>query len=161
MCTLRIREKKHRLERSEYCGQVEVVFAACLRGRELGRHDDKVVLANIEILAKAVRSKKCSAPVYCFMPDHLHVLIRGLYVDSDTWAAMVTFKVQSGVWFSKNSPSLRWQKDFYDHIVRNGEDAREQVRYIAANPCRAGLVDHWQEWHFTGSIDERVEDWLY
>lgn len=142
MCRLRIREKRHRLDRSEYRGQVEVVFAACIRGRELSRQDGSIVLAITEILQKAARAKTCSVPIYCFMPDHLHVFMRGLQPPADAWAAMVAFKIQSGVWLANNVPDFRWQKDFYDHIVRDGRDAREHARYIAANPCRAGLVEN-------------------
>lgn len=94
------------------------------------------------------------------MPDHLHLILRGLTDDSDTWAAMTAFKLQSGLLLKRSGKGLHWQKDFYDHVIRTGEDARSQARYIAANPCRAALVEYWQEWPYTGSIDESVEDWL-
>jgi putative transposase len=156
----RIREKKHRLTRDAYQGRVEVAFTACVRGKECAFADTETVEALKAILAKYARAKACSVPVYCFMPDHLHVMLRGLEDRSDCWAAMCAFKLQSGVWLAKNRPSVKLQKDLYDHVVRSSEESREQARYIAANPCRAGLVERWHLWPHTGSVDERVEDWL-
>lgn len=154
------REKSHRLARIEYQGRVEVAFTACLRERTPKLNDVAIVGPIVQILATQTASKHCTVPVYCFMPDHTHLLIAGSQDESDAYAAMVAFKVQSGVWFARNRPDIKWQKDFYDHIVRKTEDAREQARYIVANPCRAGLAEHWHEWPYTGSIGHRIEDWL-
>lgn len=42
-----------------------------------------------------------------------------------------------------------WQSGYYDHALRKDEDIQTIVRYIVANPIRAGLVNkvgdypHW------------------
>lgn len=46
----------------------------------------------------------------------------------------------------------RWQPNFYDHLIRSGEDWREQAWYIALNPVRAGLVSRFADYPFTGSL---------
>jgi hypothetical protein len=44
-----------------------------------------------------------------------------------------------------------WQKGFYDHIVRAGDNPDSVAAYIFQNPVRAGLVKHWLDWPFSGS----------
>jgi REP element-mobilizing transposase RayT len=61
---------------------------------------------------------------------------------------------------SANKPKIRWQKDFYDHVIRKDEDIAIQVRYILDNPVRRGLVSSWQEYQFRGSIGCKLEDVL-
>jgi hypothetical protein len=42
---------------------------------------------------------------------------------------MVSFKQRSGYWLSQNEIQEKWQKDFYDHILRKDEDIIRQVRF--------------------------------
>jgi len=61
---------------------------------------------------------------------------------------------------STNKPKMRWQKDFYDHIIRTNENIATQVRYILDNPVRRGLLSSWQEYPFMGSIGCKLENIL-
>lgn len=111
----------------------------------------------VEFLARAVELNDCVVPVYCFMPDHAHLMIKGLEESSDTLAAMTKFKTLSGTWLhGKRLP--KWQANFYDHVVRYGEDWRIQARYIAENPVRAGLASDWTRYPFTGAIGCDLQD---
>ena len=42
-----------------------------------------------------------------------------------------------------------WQRESYDHIVRDRDEQLRIRRYILNNPVRAGLVDHWTEWPYS------------
>jgi putative transposase len=147
-----VREKPHRLERQYYCGEVVIAFTACVADRQRVFCDGPVVTAFLEILSRALEKHRCLVHIYCFMPDHRHLLLQGKDGSADLWQAMVDFKQRSGFWFGQNRPEVRWQKDFYDHIVRLSEDLGAQVRYIANNPVRAGLVRKWQAYPHTGAI---------
>ena len=59
---------------------------------------------------------------------------------------------------SMNKTGIRWQKDFYDHVIRRHEDVAVQVRYILDNPVSKGLVSSWQDYPFKGSIGCKLED---
>jgi len=61
---------------------------------------------------------------------------------------------------STTNPGIKWQKDFYDHVIRKDNDIATHVRYILDNPVRRGLVSLWQEYPFKGSIGCRLEDIL-
>ena len=62
----------------------------------------------------------------------------------------------------KNWPSVRpesflkkhlWQARFFDHVIRNDKDLRENIHYIAMNPVRAGYVTQSWFYPYTGFLD--------
>jgi len=59
-----------------------------------------------------------------------------------------------------NQSDIKWQKDFYDHVIRRHEDITNQIKYILDNPVRKRLVSSWQEYPFKGSIGCKIEDVL-
>lgn len=146
-----IREKKHRLPREHYCGQVITSFTACIANRNTPFTMLATVDSFIAILRSITVKYTCSV-IYCFMPDHAHIIIFGNTIESDTYIAMVIFKVQSGAWFNIHLNEYKWQKDFHDHILRDDEDIDEHVLYVVNNPVRKGLVKTWIEYPFTGAI---------
>jgi len=61
----------------------------------------------------------------------------------------------------KNWPSLKpqqffrkslWQEKFFDHIIRNDTDLKENLDYIAMNPVKAGYVSRPQFYPYTGFL---------
>jgi putative transposase len=99
----------------------------------------------------------CIIPVYCFMPDHLHVLLQGISPKADLWSAMVRFKQRTGFWLKRNRPAVRWQKDFHDRVVRREDNLADHVRYIVNNPVRAGIARDWREYPHIGTQDFDLE----
>lgn len=47
-----------------------------------------------------------------------------------------------------------WQPGFFDHIIRNDKDLRENLNYIALNPVRAGYVTQPYFYPYTGFLYE-------
>ena len=96
------------------------------------------------------------------MPDHLHVILRGQEDTSDLLACMSMYKRLSGEWMSESDAEGRWQRSFYDRILRPTPEGRRQVLYVLLNPVRANLVTDPWTYPFTGSIghnlDEMVSD---
>jgi putative transposase len=146
------REIHHRLPREFYRGDATVVFTACVAAAQPLFTDRSVVETFAALLRSAAESHGCVVVIYCFMPDHLHLMLHGRHKSADTWQAMVEFKQRSGYWLKQHRPGVSWQKDFYDHVVRRDEDLGAQVRYIAANPVRKGLVSDWREYPHIGAI---------
>ncbi len=167
-----IKEKRHRLPREFYKGTISVVFTLCLEKGVTNVASDinvasgfslskfQIVNTFTEILTSIIEKTGCMVPVYCFMPDHQHLMITGTRGDSDIWKAIVSYKQKAGFWMSRNNAEIRWQKDFYDHVVRTHEDIATQVRYILDNPVRKGLASSWEEYPFKGAIGVRLEDVL-
>ncbi|MBI3407477.1 MAG: transposase [Planctomycetes bacterium] len=147
-----VQEKKHRLPRECYRGIVTVSFTACIEDRRTPFLKASIVEEFLAILARCLHKTHCVAFIYCFMPDHLHLIVHGLNETTDTWQAMVDFKQSTGFWFAQHGREFKWQKDFHDHILRSKEELGTRIRYIADNPVRKRLVDSWQDYAFTGAI---------
>lgn len=155
-----IRERRHRLPRKLYKGRIACVFTACIADKRKLFLSDKLFNSIERILLDYLQKEQCEAHVYLFMPDHCHFLIEGKSNDSDLWQFMANFKQRSGYWLSRNRFAAKWQKDFYDHILRKDEDLRKQTRYILENPLRKALVKDWRKYRFKGSTIHNLEEWM-
>jgi len=86
----------------------------------------------------------------CLMPDHVHLLqgvIRENLIDLiRRWKTFTTNRL-----YATGISGNIWQRSFYDHAMRDGEDLMAAARYIVENPVRAGLVkeisDYLYTWH--------------
>ena len=98
---------------------------------------------------------------YCFMPDHVHLLVEGLKEASDLRRLVKLMKQGSGAAYAMRTGERLWQEGFYDRVLREEEDAKEVARYILNNPVRAGLVTTPREYPYLGSdvwsLDELLE----
>jgi len=61
---------------------------------------------------------------------------------------------------SKSGWEVKWQKDFFDHVIKIDESLATNVKYTLDNPVRKGIVTQWQEYPFKGSIGYNLEDIL-
>ncbi len=154
-----IREKHHRLENELYRGYKIVSITACVKDRVSFFTTDDRFLTCEKILIDALKQFECGAVVYLFMPDHVHMLLRGESEKADIMRAMRSFKQKSGFWLSRDHLSVHWQKDFYDHILRNDEGIKKHVSYILNNPVRKGIVENWEKYSFKGSTIHNLKEW--
>lgn len=86
------------------------------------------------------------------MPDHLHLLVR-LRAETEVGDVIRLFKGRLAT--ALRPHGLSWQRSFYDHRLRHGEDAFPVFRYIFLNPYRAGLLAAGESWpgYFCGDDD--------
>ena len=76
------------------------------------------------------------------MPDHLH--------------AMVSFQQATGIkrtitsWksFIARNLGIQWQRDFFDHRLRNYNEYVKKCSYVLNNPIRAGLCHSNEYWPY-------------
>jgi putative transposase len=74
------------------------------------------------------------------MPDHLHAIMAfsrepGMKTLISNWKKFVATK--SGV---------KWQRDFFDHRLRDNNELQEKTSYILMNPVRKGLCQRAEDW---------------
>ena len=67
--------KHHRLPRGAYIGVVSISITACIDARKPIFTKDDIVATFVDFLRNAVMKNNCIVPVYCFMPDHVHMLV--------------------------------------------------------------------------------------
>ena len=97
--------------------------------------DGRLVATCLECLAASASQCGFEVVAYCFMPDHVHLLVAGGQ-DASLGRFVQHFKQATG----HRHPGL-WQRSYYDHILRQEEDLEDVARYIWANPVRAGAVE--------------------
>jgi len=153
-------EKSHRLPREYYKGSSFVSLTICIQDKVKFFDNIDIVNVFIEFLRETTEKFKCKIPVYCFMPDHLHIIMTGIDEDVDLLKAAAYFKQKTGFWLGKNKRGVSWQKDFYDHVLKKKESLSIHVKYILDNPVRKGLVDNWMDHPFKGAIGYNLEDVL-
>lgn len=101
---------------------------------------------------------------YCFMPDHVHLLIEATSEQADAKGFFSLAKQFSGYAYAQSCHGRLWQRYCYEHVLRTDETTRRVARYIVENPVRAKLVANVQDYPFTGSgthsTPELIE-WAY
>lgn len=152
--------RPYRLPREQYRGAKTVAFTLCCEDRVPLFKNEKVVRDLVAILQAEIPKHGCRCPIYCFMPDHIHLLINGLNEDADLLTPIERFKTRAGILLAMLKAPGKLQSSFYDHIVRNSDDWRSQAQYIALNPVRAGFVENPLEYPYTGVIGENRQEML-
>ncbi len=106
----------------------------------------------LDALSEAAGKYHASVFAYCFMPDHLHLLV-ATPSGVDLVQFVRHFKQLSAHRFKREaSGSALWQPRFYDHGLRREEEVLDVARYIWENPVRARLVESEAEYPFSGSL---------
>ncbi|MDH4223745.1 MAG: transposase [candidate division Zixibacteria bacterium] len=121
-------------------------------GSMLYFEDDRYVESCIAFLKDLSLSYNFNVLVYCFMPDHLHLLIEGKEENSNLRKFISMFKQRTNFHFKKKEGNPLWQKDYYEHVLRKNEDTIQVMKYILNNPVRKGMVAEYRDYPFLGSL---------
>ncbi len=97
---------------------------------------------------------------YCFMPDHLHLLVEGLEDDADLRRFAKMLKQWTTVAYRRSRRGRLWQEGYYEHVLRDDESTLDVARYVLANPVRGGLVREPKDYPFSGSGVYSIEEIL-
>ena len=149
--TQNFHRKNIRLPRAHYVGRQWYFLTACTQGRAPHLGKPELVYRHLELLTEQARKNSLVVVAYCFMPDHLHLLVNGMSDDSNCLVFMGVFKQRSGFEFQKSSGARLWQYKFYDHILRPQDPWESVAWYIWTNPVRKGLRACPEQWPFSGS----------
>jgi putative transposase len=91
------------------------------------------------------------ALAYCFMPDHVRILVEGTREDSHLRGFQSAAKQCSGFHDKAQFGRPLWQRYGFERVLRSEEPTVDVVRYVLANPVRAGLARRVDEYSFSGS----------
>jgi putative transposase len=95
---------------------------------------------------------------YVVMPDHAHLLVKGLDKNSDLRRFAKTAKERSGRAYRKRSGQRLWQEGYFDRVLRDEGDARRYAQYIVTDHVRAGLVATPAAYPFVGCTEWSFEE---
>jgi len=147
-----LRRKANRLPEPSYEGRRAYFLTLCTQGRRRVFADASLVSALIVALKSACDESAFAVYAFCFMPDHLHMILVGMRDSSSVATAVRTFKGRAAVRARQLGVIELWQKGYYDHVIRSGESLERIAAYIVMNPVRAGLVSDFMDWPFSGSF---------
>ncbi len=118
-----------------------------------------------EIVHDAVKhfdGERYELVAWAVMPNHVHAIIRP-FEGRDLPEILHSWKSFTSKQINKRCgrEGAFWMDEYYDHLIRDEEDFRNQVKYVLGNPEKAGL----QDWAWCGigesiSEEERGQDAL-
>jgi putative transposase len=88
---------------------------------------------------------------YCFMPDHLHLLVGSSVGPSGLAVFAQRAKQLSAYYGRRRLGGPVWQVGYFERVLREAEDTRAVAAYLLANPVRAGLARCAADYPFSGS----------
>jgi len=127
-----------------------------MENRKTGWLDARFLYKFREIQTHVAFRYQIAVPIFCLMPDHIHLLWAGLSADSDQRTAMRTLRRETNNCLRGIGYAL--QKQAYDHVLQGEEQDRsaieDTVEYIARNPERKAMiaVDQFAAYPYTGCV---------
>ena len=83
------------------------------------------------------------------MPDHLHLLVEGLYDSSDFRQFMKLMRMRIAVEHGRQVGGRLWQDGYHERVLRADEPTPMVVEYIVTNPVTAKLVRCVDDYPYT------------
>jgi len=138
-----------RLASFDYRGQHAYFLTFVTAERRPAFRSPALVDSVAEALRSSAQKYDFRIHAYCFMPDHLHLLVSG-GEDSPLENFARHVKQMTGFAHKRTTGRRLWQPSYWDRVMRMEDDLLDVAEYIWANPVRAGLVASWREYPFSG-----------
>ena len=152
--------RPERLSNFDYRGFHRYSLCFCTNDRNFVFTTRECVDLVLAQFIRAASEEEFAMVVYCFMPDHVHLLIEGTSQNSDCKGFIRRAKQYSGFHYMKHFGRPLWQRYGYEHVLRSEEATPMVARYIINNPVRAGLVADCRDYPFTGSSAYALDEIL-
>src|SRR5262245_33315470 len=111
-----------RLPEFSYRGPLEYSITVCtFRRARWFVSATHVALARAQLL-RISHEELFDVSAYCFMPDHVHVLLSGTADSSSLRRFVGRWKQHSAYAHKQRTRGILWQGGFYDHVLRQEED---------------------------------------
>jgi putative transposase len=143
--------RPQRIAGFNYVGPHRYFLTICTHRREPRFTRPDVVASAMLQFRRTAAVEGFTFPAYCWMPDHLHLLVEGTAPPSDLKRFTKLAKQRSGAVYKRRNAAPLWQEGYYDRVLRNDDDMNAIARYILENPVRAGLAASPGDYPFLGS----------
>jgi putative transposase len=111
----------------------------------------RAIVGDAVLAAMKHNHQKCAwhCRLCLLMPDHLHAVLAfprepGMATAIKNWKKCVAGK-----------HGVDWQRDFFDHRLRDHHEVYEKTSYILMNPVRKGLCERSEDWTWVYRPDDR------
>jgi putative transposase len=140
-----------RLAGFDYLGPHTYSITCCTFSRRPWFTEAAIVEMVRSELLRSSDEDRFAVLAYCLMPDHVHLMVEGTSPTSDLPRFITKWKQRTGYAHSRAIGTVLWQGGFFDHVLRAEEDRDALVRYLIANPIRAGIVVDVKDYPYWGS----------
>lgn len=145
-----------RIDGFSYLGRSCYSITTCTAQRRQVFRDSSLVALVLSYLRDTATREQFALLAYCFMPDHVHLLVVGLTTSADLRRFMMTFKQRAGFVVAKRYGIKLWQEGYHDHVLRRDESLVRLVKYVLENPIRAGLAETVESYPFSGWDPKKI-----
>jgi putative transposase len=144
-----------------YLGKLSYALEFTTEKRALLFKETAAIDLVVQQFLRAARERGFVIVTYCLMPDHAHLVVDGERDDSDGLAFIKLAKQYSAYDFKQAYRHRLWQRYGHERFIRDDTERALTIRYLLANPVKAGLVSDPREYHGLGSqrytIDELMQ----
>lgn len=155
---LPVRKRPPRLVCFDYVGPYRYFLTLCTAGKRQVFVPGFDYGSFVQILSNLTGRFGIDVLTYCFMPDHVHLLLEG--TENTNLKEFIRVFKQITSYHCKSDPGSLWHRSYYDRILRRDEDSVAVARYILNNPVRRGLVETVIDYPYSGSFVVPLEDIL-
>ena len=148
------RQHLRRLDQISLDGPIVFFLTACVHGRKPVLAAPAAARVLVEAWARAEPQHGWLVGRYVIMPDHVHFF--GSPINAD--AKSLSHFMRAWKWSTARrlrrarDDAFRWQREFFDHLLRSTESYAEKWDYVRHNPVRADLVARPEDWLYQGEI---------
>ena len=135
--------------RTEIAGLQETVLESALNECHGACHlRDPLIASLVRDALKHFDGSRYELIAWSVMPNHVHAVLcpaagHDLEKIIQAWKSFTAKKANEIL----GQTGTFWQEEYYDHLVRDGEDFGHQVRYVLNNPVKGNAGGEW-----TGSV---------
>lgn len=107
-----------------------------------------------ELVANSMRhfdGERYELRAWCVMPNHVHVVVWPMagYSLSEILHSWKSFSATEANKILGRTGRKFWQKESYDHMIRNDDDQARYCAYTTMNPVKAKLCEKPEDWRWS------------
>jgi putative transposase len=111
-------------------------------------------------LMRTADVEQFSIIAYCFMPDHVHLVVEGTQEASDFQQFVRLFKQRSAFHWKRSTGRILWHRGYHERVLRNHAATIAAIQYVVDNPVRVGLVAQPRDYPYLGSMTRTLDEFL-
>jgi putative transposase len=121
----------------DYRGSYPYSLTFCTFRRRRYFEDASVVSIVLREIVRTAIESASNVLAYCFMPDHLHLLVQSHSPDADLLAFVKRCRQRTTVAVNRPDGALLWQRGYHERTLRSEERVETVAKYIVGPYCSA------------------------
>ena len=138
-----------------------VYFVTCYAGHRRNCFADPACVEEVtRQLLHLADAYHFAVSAYCFMPDHIQLVLEARSTECGLSRLMGTWKQKTEGMHERATGAKLWQSGYHDHPLTDEAEHLATVGRLLTTPLRAGLVADLRRYPFWGSSVWRREELL-